>query len=165
MPPHWLQINHLLGLSVAESGVFSLWFVFHVRAEFLCLVDQFYNLGIYSGLITVLSVCDVALSKNHPCIVYPRGLVGVEWICFGSWRFSPLDRPTSDVRIPWLGWHTPTCREAAPRQRCLRPVPRASLGLYCFSGFAWQFFPGCRDWGVLVASLAQVPVLALVCFF
>lgn len=76
--PHWLQINHLLGLSVAESGVFSLWFVFHVRAEFLCLVDKFYNLGIYSGLITVLSVCDVALSKNHPCIVYPRGLVGVE---------------------------------------------------------------------------------------
>lgn len=163
--PHWLRINHLLGLSFAESGVFSLCFVFHVRAEFLCLVDQFYNLGIYSGLITVLSVCDVALSKSHPCVVYPRGLVGVEWICFGSWCFSPLDRPTSDLRIPCVGWHTPTCREAAPRQHCLRPVLRASLGPYCSSGFAWQFCPGCRDWGVLIASLVQVLVLASVCFF
>lgn len=35
----------------------------------------------------VVSVCDVALSKNNSCIVYPWGLVGVERIWLGSWRY------------------------------------------------------------------------------
>lgn len=112
----------------------------------------------------MLSVCDVALSKNHSSIVYPWGLVGVEWICSRSWCFFPLERPTSDLRFPCLGWHTPLCRQAAPRQSGLRPVLRASLGLCCSSSFAWQFCLGCWGWGVLITSLVQLSVFALTCF-
>lgn len=62
---------------------------------------------------------------------------------FRELMFFSLERPTSDLRFPCLGWHTPMCRQAAPRQSCLRPVLRASLVLCCSSSFAWQF---CSGW-------------------
>lgn len=52
----------------------------------------------------VVSVCDVALSKNNSCIVYPRGLVGVERIWFGSWSFLPVGQTDlwSEDSLAWV---------------------------------------------------------------
>lgn len=75
-------------------------------------------------------VCMWCCLEQEPslCCLSPRTCMSGMNL-FRELTFFSLGQTDLWSALPWLGWHTPMCREAAPRQRCWRPVLRASLGL------------------------------------
>lgn len=147
--------SRFLELPCAETGVFSSCFFFQIEAEFLCLVAQFYNVWIHSGLILVLSMSDVALSKNNSYTVHPWGLVRVGWMRSGGWRSFPWPNRA-------LTWGSPGSSGTLPQAEAV-PFPAqtgAALGCMMLLAFALG-----TDQGLRITSFMQVPVLSLVCFF